>query len=154
MTKDQVMKAFVADVVNEVDLKSLAPMLLYRYKENNITVNAEFIFYEDSKTLERIDFGLGAQGDWSVHFFGEMSCTKEYVVWHTNRLVQKFGLWKDKQIREFNYTNATGVAEKGISTSLQWETPRMFIRTEVHVSTNEGSFKSRTSCYPRRKYLP
>jgi len=147
MTKKEVMKAFAGDVIYENALADKD--VRYLYKERGEIVYVDFNFYNDEDSLESVEVKASTNGMWRT------TCTLEYIAWHTNRLVQRFGSWKDKKISEFNYTDAdTGVIEKGIGTSLGWDTPRMSVSAYISVSTNgTGNIGVSTSYYPRRRYL-
>jgi len=145
MTKDEVMRSFAGDVISEDALSRKS--VEYLYRERGEIAYVDFVFYDDEDRLKRISVHVATNGFWRT------TCTMDYIAWYTNRWVQKFGLWNEKRIREFTYTNMIGVLEQGVETDLRWNTPRMSVGVEIEVSTNTKHLKVWTSYYPRRKYL-
>jgi len=146
MTKKEVMKAFAGDVIEED--ASMDRWVEYLYRERGEIAYVSFKFYDDEDRLKEISVRVGTNGFWRT------TCTMDYIAWYTNRLAQKFGLWKDEWIREFTYTNMIGAIEQGVETSFGLNVTRMSVSTRMHIYTNVHQLRVWTTYRPLRRYLP
>jgi hypothetical protein len=142
MTKEEVMKAFEGDVVEEFEDARLYQELGYIHKENGRIVGTEFKFDSGGdRILTEILFGKG-----SIYGGTELKkVSLQEIEWHTNRLVQKFGMW-EKFEQYDGYSNST-------NTVLKWRTSRTIVKTELRISDNPDKQYIETSYKPIRKYI-
>jgi hypothetical protein len=119
----EVMQAFA----DERFLKEMssAAALYYAHTDHAQTVASRFRF-DSADTLAEI----ACFAETTKTFPKEIP--KSYLTYYTNRLVQKYGAWKECYASAWAEENLKAIVE------IRWETPRTIINVLSHIYTNDN----------------